>query len=125
MAKFLYIFRGGAAATPALSAADLQAHLAKWYSWSEDLSRAGRQNVGHPLERDGKSIRGDARVLTDGPYAESKDLVTGALVLEAASLDEATELARSCPIFELGGSVEIRPVVGPGKSNECPTLPPR
>ena len=44
--------------------------------------------------------RGRERSLTDGPYAESKDLVTGNLVLEAASLEEAAELARDCPIFE-------------------------
>ena len=48
--------------------------------------------------------------MTDGPYAESKDLVTGSLVLEAASLDEATELALGCPVFEMGGSLEVRPV---------------
>jgi hypothetical protein len=123
MAKFLYIFRGGAFATPGLSPAELEAHLAKWYAWSEELARAGRSSGGHPLESQGKSIRAD-RLLTDGPYAESKDLVTGTLVLEAASLDEAAELALGCPIFELGGSVEVRPVVGHDEAAGCPT-PPR
>jgi hypothetical protein len=37
--------------------------------------------------------------------------VTGSLVLEAASLEEATELALGCPVFEMGGSLEVRPVV--------------
>jgi hypothetical protein len=49
--------------------------------------------------------------VTDGPYAESKDLVTGSLVIEAASLQEATELAMECPVFEFGGSVEVRQVI--------------
>jgi hypothetical protein len=56
-------------------------------------------------------MRGRDRVVTDGPYAESKDLVTGSLVLQAASLDEAVQLARDCPVFDFGGSVEVRPVV--------------
>lgn len=49
--------------------------------------------------------------MTDGPYAESKDLVSGTLIVEAASLEEAAQLARDCPIFELDGSVEVRPVL--------------
>ena len=55
-------------------------------------------------------MRGAERVVTDGPYAESKDLVTGAMVINAASLDDAVEVARRCPTFEFGGSVEVRPV---------------
>jgi len=58
----------------------------------------------------GRTIRGKDRIVTDGPYAESKDLVTGALLLEAASLDEATSLAQGCPVFDYGGSVEVRMV---------------
>jgi hypothetical protein len=110
MAKFMFIFRGGAFVTPGLSPGEMQQHLAKWYRWADTFAKAGRNNVGHPLENKGRSLRGRDQV-TDGPYAESKDLVTGSLVLEAASLDEATDLARDCPIFEFGGSVEVRPVL--------------
>jgi hypothetical protein len=46
----------------------------------------------------------------DGPYAESKDLVTGSLIIEAASLEDAVDVARTCPTYEFGGSVEVRPV---------------
>jgi hypothetical protein len=111
MAKFMFIFRGGAFVTPGLSPSQMQEHLAKWHRWADTFAKAGRNNVGHPLENRGRAIRGRDRVLTDGPYAESKDLVTGSLVLEAASLEEATALARDCPIFEFDGSVEIRPVL--------------
>lgn len=118
MAKFMYIFRGGGYATPGLlSATEIQQHLAKWNTWTNGLLAAGRHAGGQPLEYPvtGKTLRGRDRVVTDGPYAESKDLVSGTLVVEAASLDEAAELARDCPIFELDGSVEVRPVlVTPG-----------
>lgn len=119
MAKFMYIFRGGGYATPDLpSPTEIQQHLAKWNAWSNALLAAGRLAGGQPLEHPGtgKTIRGRDRVVTDGPYAESKDLVSGTVIVEAASLQEATELARDCPIFELDGSVEVRPVlVAPGK----------
>jgi hypothetical protein len=49
-------------------------------------------------------------VVTDGPYAESKDLVTGSMIIEAASLEDAIEVARTCPTYEFEGSVEVRPV---------------
>ncbi len=119
MPKFMYIFRGGGYATPGLhSPTEIQQHLAKWNAWSNALLTAGRHAGGQPLEYpgNGKTIRGRDRVVTDGPYAESKDLVSGILVVEAASLQEATELAHGCPIFEFDGSVEVRPVlIAPGR----------
>jgi len=114
MRKFMFIFRGGGYATPSLlSPTELQQHLAKWSAWTNSLLAAGRLAGAQPLEHPagGKTIRGRDRVVTDGPYAESKDLVSGTLVVEAASLGEATELARDCPIFEFDGSVEVRPVL--------------
>jgi len=110
MAKFMYIFRGGAFVTPGLSPSEMQAHLAKWYAWAGALAKEGRHSGGNPLHNGGKTIRGQERMVTDGPYAESKDLVTGSLILEATSLEEATELALACPVFEMGGSLEVRPV---------------
>jgi hypothetical protein len=119
MAKFMFIFRGGGYATPgSLSPTELQAHLAKWTAWTDGLMKAGHIAGAHPLEHppSGKTLRGRERVVTDGPYAESKDLVSGTVIVEAATLDAAATLARGCPIFELDGSVEVRPVlVPPGK----------
>ena len=111
MAKFLYLFRGGASSlSPPLSPSELQAHLAKWTDWMRSLRDAGHGPAGQPLQREGKSLRGRDTVVTDGPFAESKDLVTGTLVVEATSLDAAVEAARTCPIFEIDGSVEVRVV---------------
>ena len=106
----MLIFRGGAVARADLSPSELQAHVSKWYAWSEELSRQGRRNAGTPLDNPGATVRGRDRMVTDGPYAESKDLVTGSMVIEATSLDEAIEVARTCPTYEFDGSVEVRPV---------------
>lgn len=114
MANYMYVFRGGGYAQEAVvSPTDLQRHLAKWNEWSDGLRAAGRLTAAQPLSHPptGKTVRGREKVVTDGPYAESKDLVSGILVIEAVSLEEATELARGCPILEFDGSVEVRPVL--------------
>jgi len=111
MAKFMYIFRGGAFVTPGLSPTEMQAHMAKWYSWAGGLVKAGHNLGGNPVQSGGTTIRGRDRVVTDGPYAESKDLVTGNMLIEAESPAQAAELARSCPVFEYDGSVEVRPIM--------------
>lgn len=119
MPTFMFVFRGGGyAEAGSLSPTELQQHLAKWNAWTAALLAGGHQPTGQPLEHPptGKTVRGRERVVTDGPYAESKDLVSGVLVVQAASLQAAAELAQGCPILELDGSVEVRPVlVPPGK----------
>jgi hypothetical protein len=114
MSKFMFIFRGGGYATPGLlSPTELQAHLARWNAWTDGMLAAGvlagAQPLAHPAT--GKTVRGRDRQVCDGPYAESKDLVSGTVVVDAASLEEAAELARGCPILEYDGSVEVRPVL--------------
>lgn len=110
MAKFMYVFRGGAFVEKGLSPAVLQDHLKSWSAWIGELAQQGHQPSGDPVQTGGRTIRGKAKVVTDGPYAELKDLVTGNLVIEVASLDAATQLAMGCPIFVYDGSVEVRPL---------------
>ena len=112
--RYMLIFRGGAVSRDDVSPSALQAHVEKWYTWSEELARQGRRNVGTALDNAGKSVGGHERIVTDGPYAESKDLITGSMIIEAASLEDAVEVARQCPTYEFGGSVEVRPVQGEG-----------
>lgn len=114
MSKFMFVFRGGGYAMPGnVSPSELQQHLAKWHAWTNGMLASGHLVTAHPLEHppSGTVLRGRERQVTDGPYAESKDLVSGTVIVEAASLAAATELARGCPIFEFDGSVEVRPVI--------------
>jgi hypothetical protein len=118
MPKFMFVFRGGGYASPgSVSPTELQAHLAKWNEWTSKLlagPNASAAALTYPPT--GKTLRGRDKTVTDGPYAESKDLVSGIVVIEAASLEAATEVARGCPIFEFDGSVEVRPVISPPSS---------
>src|SRR5881409_2350550 len=58
----------------------------------------------------GKLVKGKQKTVTDGPFAETKDIVGGYTLIEARDLDQAVELSKGCPIFEVEGAVEVRPV---------------
>jgi hypothetical protein len=56
-------------------------------------------------------VAGGRTLMTDGPFADTKEVLGGFCLVEAANLDEATELAARVPITRHGGIVEVRPVV--------------
>jgi hypothetical protein len=56
--KFMLIFRGGAVSRHDLSPSELQAHVEKWYRWSDELARQGRRNAGTALDNPGAAVRG-------------------------------------------------------------------
>ncbi|SRR5271169_2857497 len=56
-------------------------------------------------------VQDDRVLVTDGPFADTKEIFAGFYLLEADDLDRATEIAARIPAARLGGSVEIRPVV--------------
>ena len=77
----------------------------------EPLWSAITEAMLQPLEAEGKVVKGRGRAVTDGPFAEAKDLVGGYTLIEADSLAHAAQLASGCPILEFDGSVEIRPIM--------------
>jgi hypothetical protein len=114
MSEFVYLFRiGEAAQRDAMGTPErAQQSMQRWLAWMRELETQGHlKDRGQPLDRAGKVVRGKQKMVTDGPYAEAKDLVAGFIVIEARDLEQAVELSRGCPMFEGGGSVEIRPVL--------------
>jgi hypothetical protein len=86
----------------------------KWVAWIKDLDSRGLiANLGQPLENTGQLIEGYGRDLRSTSFANLKDTINGFIILAAHDLDEAVEISRGCPIFEEGGSVEVRPVLQP------------
>lgn len=109
MSKYLFLFRGGMN-MQAASPEQLQANMMLWKNWMEDLAKQGKLLGGEPLDRPGKVLSGKAKKVTDGPFAEGKEVVGGYLMVNAGGLDEAVELSKGCPIFQHDGSVEVRAV---------------
>jgi len=114
MSQFVFLFRSDAAGQREALGTPEQAQksLEKWMAWIRDLEAKGHlKDPGQPLEPRGKLVRGHPPIVTDGPYAEAKDMVIGFIVIEARDLAQAVELAAGCPIVEGGGAVEVRPVM--------------
>ena len=108
MKDFLFVYRADAPnAQP--SPEEMQASMNQWMNW---LGNIGAQNKlvdrGNRLQPVGKVLRGT--LVTDGPYTEIKESIGGYSIVKADSIDEAIELAKDCPIFQVGGSVEVRAI---------------
>ena len=89
-----------------------QQYLAKWRAWFDHLGANGHlKELGCPLESGGRMVTGSQKLVTDGPFAEAKDIVGGFSIIEASDLAQATELSKGCPILDNGGAVEVRPVL--------------
>jgi hypothetical protein len=109
MSEYLYIYRGG---EPDRSPEGMQQVMQKWMVWLKGLAEKGHiKDQGQPLERGGKVVKGKSKAVTDGPFAEAKDLVGGYTLVEARDLDQAVELSKGCPILEVNGAVEVRPIM--------------
>ena len=88
--------------------------LPKWYAFFEELGKADPDMSGKELDdiRTAKTVRvRDGEVLiTDGPFAETKEQIGGLFVTDLPDLDEAIRIASLVPTAEYG-SMEIRPIV--------------
>ncbi len=111
MNQFILIFRGGAIAQKGVAPQELQEHLAKWGMWMAQLQKSGNLQGANALEGAGRTIRGSKKAVTDGPFTKVKDLVSGYVLIGVQDLDQATQIALKCPIYEYDGSVEVRPVL--------------
>lgn len=110
MEKFMYLFIEDGTAIGQASPEEMETEMKKWFGWVEKLKAQDRYVSGEPLLPEGKLVKGKSKVVTDGPFTESKELVSGFFIVNAKDIDEATELSKDCPIFESGGAVAVRPV---------------
>ena len=109
MSEFVYLYRGG---DNERSPEQAQQMMQKWMKWLTGLAEKGHiKDQGQPLERTGKLVKGKQKTVTDGPFAEAKDGVGGYTLIQARDLEQAAELSKGCPIFEVDGAVEVRPVM--------------
>ena len=98
-----------------LSPEQMQQIADTWMAWLNRLKDEGKAIGGNPLEREGKIVSGKDRVVSDGPFAESKETIGGYFLLKVNTMDDAVAIAKECPGLPYGIRVEVRPVAG-----ECP-----
>lgn len=112
MPKFVLLLRDLGANYPNMGPEQMQAIVQRYVAWRAKVQQDGRSITGHKLrDNEGKVVTGTGTGLkvTDGPYAEAREVMGGLFVIEAASYDEIVELCKDCPHLEFG-SIEIREV---------------
>jgi hypothetical protein len=112
---YMLIFRG-TDWYEGLSPEEMQQVIDRWMAWFQRLTAEGIAVAGNPLEQEGKVVSGkNGHVISDGPFAESKETIGGYFVLKVSSMDEAVKIAQECPGLPYGIRVEVRPILA-----ECP-----
>ena len=99
-----------------LSDSEIKKFAEQMKAWMEGLIARGCAQPGHPLVRAGARVTAKTgRIITDGPYPESKEAIGGFMTVKAESLEEAAAIAQSNPGIQYGLSIEIRQI-----ADECP-----
>ena len=106
MAKFLFIFRESTESRAQPSPEELQDLQAAWYTWMQKFSASIVGGDG--LKPSGRLIK--SGIVTDGPYAEAKEVIASFSIIQADDYDAAVAIALACPgdchvieIREMGG----------------------
>ena len=107
--EYLLVFRNTSWHTD-LSPEEIKQNMARFTEWFERLNNAGQFKGGGPLGHYGKILAG-RKAVTDGPFAESKEAIAGYWFIQAASLEEAVEIAKGDPLLDHGHTIEIRPIL--------------
>ena len=112
MKEFLLVFRKDTTAKEVQQSPEqFQAIYKQWQDWIGSLAAQNKfSSSGKRLAPEGQVVKSD-KAITNGPFVEIKEAIQGYMFVKADSLNEATELAKGCPILQAGGSVEVRPVM--------------
>ena len=112
MTKFLFIYRPKQDTYGTMTPDEMQQHMQKWHTWmAEGFKNGWLIDGGDGLKKEGRVVNGK-KVVTDGPFVESKEIIGGFSMVQAETIDAAAELAKGCPCLLRGGSVEVRPLEG-------------
>jgi len=111
MKDFLLVYRTDYNNMPkGSSPEEMQASTKRWMDWVGGIAAQNKlTDRGNRLFPSGKVVKAD-NVIADGPYTEIKECIVGYSIVKATSIEEATGLAKGCPILVIGGNVEVREI---------------
>jgi len=108
----MFVFRNSAAMGN-MTPEEMQQSFQKWMAWIKTMKAKGQYLAGEPLEDEpAKVVRGPrGSRISDGPYAEAKEVVGGYMLIAAKNFKDAVRIAKACPGLARGGAVEVRQVM--------------
>ncbi len=109
--KYMLLLYSAPDAGPAQDSPEAQEQMGKWFGVTEEMGKAGVLVAGDALQPTGTATtlreRDGEVTLTDGPFAETKEVLGGYYIIDVADFDEAAKWAAKMPLAPYG-SVEIR-----------------
>jgi hypothetical protein len=112
--EYILLIYSNEAENKARSAADSGQLFQEYMAFTQDLTRSGKNKGGAPLESASMAttvrVRNGKTMVTDGPFAETKEQLGGYYLVEAKDLDEAISIAARIPGARFG-SIEVRPIM--------------
>jgi len=100
----------------ALGPAEREALSAEYYALRDEPGMLGGAALQPVTTATTIRLADGKPLVTDGPFADTKEVFGGYYLYEADDLDQATEMAARIPVLRLGGTVEIRPLMGKASS---------
>lgn len=111
MEKFLLLIREDLQFRANLTPAEFKHNIQIMTKWVEDMAKSGNFVNADPLTNTGSYV-GHNYVLSDGPFIEAKESISGFIMIQAESLEQATSFAQLCPLVLNGtAAVEVRPIM--------------
>lgn len=113
MPRFMLMLFDNPADYADLTPAQMQAIVKEYGEWAQKMGKEGKIAGGEKLADEGGRIitRRDEKVsVTDGPYAETKEVLGGFFIINARSYDEAVEIAQTSPHARYGSSTHVRQI---------------
>src|SRR5918997_79885 len=111
--RYLLLIYSDESRAAQMSEADMEAELQTWWEYDGALKEAGASSLGEALQptATATSVRDDGGkpLVTDGPFAETREQLGGFYMLDVANLDEAISWAHKCPGAKYG-TIELRPI---------------
>ncbi len=108
--QFLLLFRNSQEG-PDPTPQEMEQIFGRWMEWMKGMNAKGVFAGANRLQDTGKVLRGPhGASVTDGPFAEAKEIVGGYVLITADNYAQALEVARGCPGFDYGTIVEVREV---------------
>lgn len=95
---------------PRPTAEQMPAILKAWEDWNGGIAAQNKFIASNALGRQGVLMNREG-VITDGPYAEVKEIVGGYTLVKADDFEDAKRMAEGCPIYAAGGTVEVRDIM--------------
>lgn len=113
--KYLLIINGVEGDMSSVTPEEMQATLAAWNGLNKEMVSAGAFVAGDGLQPSATATTvtyaaDGEHLVSDGPFAETKEQIGGYYVVDCANLDEALAWAKKCPVRE-GSVIEVRPVM--------------